>query len=146
VELFEAIRRDARLEGGVSIRELAGRHGVHRRTVRAALAAAVPPPRKAYPSRPRPAIGAWTGVIDGWLLGDRQVPRKQRHTARRVWQRLVAEHAAQVSEVTVSRYVARRRVELGLDRVEVAVPQTHPAGAEAEVDFGEFYTWVGGAR
>ena len=75
-------------------------------------------------------------------MADREVPRKQRHTARRVWQRLVAEHGASLAEVTVSRYVARRRVELGLDRVEVAVPQTHPPGAEAEVDFGEFYaTW-----
>ena len=144
VELFEAIRRDARLEG-LSIRDLAARHGVHRRTVRQALTDAVPPPRKVYPARSKPAIGPWTEVVDAWLLGDREVPRKQRHTARRVWQRLVAEHGAQLSEVTVSRYVASRRVELGLDRVEVMVPQTHPAGAEAEVDFGEFYTWVGGA-
>ncbi len=43
----------------------------------------------------------------------------------------------------MSRYVARRRVELGLDRVQVVVlPQTHPPGAEAEVDFGEFYATV----
>ena len=70
--------------------------------------------------------------------------RKQRHTARRVWQRLVAEHGATLAEVTVSRHVARRKAELGLDRVEVAVPQTHPAGAEAEVDFGEFYATVAG--
>ena len=86
----------------------------------------------------------WVEVIDAWLLADREVPRKQRHTARRVWQRLVAEHGASVAEVTVSRYVARRRIELGLDRVEVAVPQTHPPGAEAEVDFGEFYATVAG--
>jgi transposase len=142
VELFEAIRRDARLEG-LSIRELAARHGVHRRAVRQALTDAVPPPRKVYPVRGRPAIGAWTEVIDAWLVADREAPRKQRHTARRVWQRLVIEHGAVVSEVTVSRYVAARRVELGLDRVEVAVGQTHLAGAEAEVDFGEFSTWVG---
>ena len=112
---------------------------MHRRTVRQALASAIPPPRKAYPPRPRPAIDPYVEVIDGWLLADRDAPRKQRHTARRVWQRLVAEHGATLAEVTVSRYVARRRVELGLDRVEVAVPQTHPPGAEAEVDFGEFY-------
>jgi len=48
VELFEAIRRDRRIDG-LSIRELADKHGVHRRTVRQALANAVPPPRKAYP-------------------------------------------------------------------------------------------------
>ena len=143
VELFEQIRKDFRVEG-MSIRELAGRHQVHRRTVRQALTSAVPPPRKAYPPRPRPAIDAYAHVIDSWLLADRQVPRKQRHTARRVWQRLVAEHGATLSEVTVSRYVARRRTELGLDRAEVSVPQAHPPGAEAEVDFGEFHTMIAG--
>ena len=144
VEMFEQIRRDRRVEK-LSIHELADRYRVHRRTVRQALASAVPPPRKAYARRPRPAIDAYVEVIDGWLLADRDVPRKQRHTARRVWQRLVAEHGATCAELTVSRYVARRRVELGLDRVEVAVPQTHPPGAEAEVDFGEFYATIAGA-
>jgi transposase len=143
VELFEQIRRDKRIEG-LSIRELAEKHGVHRRTVRQALAAAVPPARKEYPPRSRPAIDPWAAVIDGWLLSDRGVPRKQRHTARRVWQRLVAEHGATVSEVTVSRHVARRRLELGLVHVDVAIPQTHLPGAEAEVDFGEFLAVIGG--
>jgi transposase len=143
VELFEQIRRDRRA-GGSSIRELADRHHVHRRTVRQALDSAVPPPRKAYPQRPRPAIGAYAAVIDEWLVADQGVPRKQRHTARRVWQRLVAEHGAALSEVTVSRYVARRRDELGPDRAEVAVPQAHVPGAEAEVDFGEFHAVVAG--
>jgi transposase len=142
VELFEQIRRDRRLEG-LSIRELADRHRVHRRTVRAALASALPPPRKTYPARARPAIDAYAEIVDGWLIADQDAPRKQRHTARRIWQRLVAEHGAGCAEVTVSRYVARRRVELGLGRVEVSVPQTHPPGAEAEVDFGEFWIKIG---
>jgi transposase len=143
VELFEKIRRDRRLDD-LSIRELADRHRVHRRTVRQALAAAVPPPRRVNPVRPRPAIDPWVTVIDAWLLADKDAPRKQRHTARRVWQRLVAEHQATLSEVTVSRYVARRRFELGLLTREVSVPQTHLAGAEAEVDFGEFYSTIAG--
>jgi hypothetical protein len=115
----------------LSIRELAQRHRVHRRAVRAALASAVPPPGKPYARRLRPAVDGWAEAIDGWLVADRELPRKQRHTARRIWQRLVAEHGAQLAEVTVSRYVARRRVELGLDGVEVIVPQTHPPGVEA---------------
>jgi transposase len=143
VELFEQIRRDWRA-GGMSIRELAVRHHVHRRTVRQALASAVPPPRKSCRPRPRPAIGPYVAVIDEWLLADRDVPVKQRHTARRVWQRLVAEHDAGVAEVTVSRYVAARRAELGLDKVQVTVPQAHLPGAEAEVDFGEFHAQVAG--
>ncbi len=143
VELFEKIRRDRRLDD-LSIRELADRHGVHRRTVRQALDDAVPPPRKVYPARPRPAIDAWATVVDAWLMQDGDAPRKQRHTARRIWQRLVAEHQATLSEVTVSRYVARRRVELGLATGEVSIPQTHLPGAEAEVDFGEFYATIAG--
>lgn len=143
VELFEQIRRDSR-DRQLSIRELAAKHHTHRRTVRQALGNAVPPPRQAYPARRRPVIDRYAEVIDGWLLTDREVPRKQRHTARRVWQRLVAEHGATCAEVTVSRYVARRKLELGLDAVEVAVPQTHAPGAEAEVDFGEFYARIAG--
>src|SRR5665648_234507 len=145
VELFEQVRRDRRVEG-LSIRELAARHGVHRRTARAALDSALPPPRKTYPGRTRPAIDPWAGVIDAWLVADQGAPRKQRHTARRIWQRLVAEHGAVLAEVTVSRYVARRRTELGLVTVEVAVPQTHLPGAEGEVDFGEFWAVIAGAQ
>ena len=122
VELFENIRKDWRLDEP-SIRELAERHKVHRRTIRQALAGAVPPPRKVYPVRPRPAIDEWVAVIDAWLLADKDAPRKQRHTARRIWQRLVAEHQATCAEVTVSRHVARRRVELGLQTREVSIPQ-----------------------
>jgi transposase len=142
VELFEEIRRDRRIEA-LSIRELAERHKVHRRAVRQALASALPPPSKEYVARPRPAIDPWATVIDAWLIADQDVHCKQRHTARRVWQRLVAEHGAVVSEVTVSRYVTRRRVELDLVKVEVCIPQTHEPGAEAEVDFGEFYVTIG---
>ena len=143
VELFEQIRRDRRLEE-MSVRELAVRHGVHRRTVRQALASAVPPSRQTYPSRARPAIDPWRDLIDAWLIADQEAPKKQRHTARRVWQRLVAEHGAVVSEVSVSRYVGLRRVELGIVDREVFVGQEHPPGAEAEVDFGEFEILLAG--
>jgi transposase len=77
-------------------------------------------------------------------VADREVLRKQRHTDRRIWQRLVSEHGAALAEVTVSRYVARRRAELGLDQVEVWVPQEHAPGAEAEADFAEFHAVIAG--
>lgn len=142
VELFEAIRTDHRREQ-LSVRALAERHQVHRRTVRQALNSAVPPPRKSYP-RSKPAIAPWTEIIDAWLQGDESVPRKQRHTARRIWQRLGAEHNASLSEVTVSRYVRSWRREHSTTGVEVVVPQTHQPGEEAEVDFGEFYAVIAG--
>ena len=149
VELFEQIRRDRRADPSVSVRELARAHRVHRRTVRQAIASAVPPSRQVYPARARPAIDPWREVIDGWLVADQDVPRKQRHTARRVWQRrvwqrLVAEHGASLAEVTVSRYLAARRIELGLIDCEVFVPQVDAPGAEAEVDFREFETGIAG--
>ncbi|KAF0957139.1 hypothetical protein [Rhodococcus sp. T7] len=92
--------------------------------MRQALASAVPPPRKPYRRRVRPAIDDWAELVDSWLVADKQAPRKQRHTARRVWQRSVSEHGATMSEATVTRYV-RRRSELGLAAIEVTVSQTH---------------------
>lgn len=65
-----------------------------------------------------------------------EAPRKQRHTAKRVWQRLVVEHGAQVAETTVRDYVRRRRHELG-EPGQAFVPQVHRPGREAEVDWGE---------
>lgn len=82
VELFAAIRRDARVEE-LSNRELAERHHVHRRTVRQALRSSLPPPRKA-PSRKAPRLDPFKPAIDGMLRSDLDAPRKQRHTARRV--------------------------------------------------------------
>jgi len=143
VELFERIRRDRR-EEGLSVRALATRHRVHRRTVRQALDDAVPPARKT-PERECPALGAGhRATIRGWLEADKTAPRKQRHTARRVWQRLVEEHGAEVAESTVRAYVAEVRRELGTGTGLVTVPQTHPAAEEAEVDFGEFKVWIAG--
>jgi transposase len=135
VELFEQIRRD-REGDGLSTRALAAKYGVHRRTVRQALESAVPPPRKRAEGRPAPALGPYRALIDGWLEADRGVPRKQRHTARRVWRRLVDEHGALVAERTVREYVAARRRELG-EPGQVFVPQIHQAGMEAEADWGE---------
>jgi hypothetical protein len=143
VELFEQIRRDHDREG-LSIRALAERHRVHRRTVRQALESAVPPARKRPEGRPAPALGEYRALIDAWLEADRAAPRKQRHTARRVWRRLVDEHGARVAERTVREYVAARRRELG-EPGRVFVPQVHQAGMEAEVDWGQAQVVLAGA-
>jgi transposase len=142
VEQFERIRREHR-DGGLSIRALAARHGVHRRTVRAALAEAVPPPRK-VPERVAPVLGPHVDTVRGWLVEDLSAPRKQRHTARRVWQRLVEEEGVVVAESSVRALVGELKVEVGLDRHQVMVPQTHPEGREGEVDFGEFRAVIAG--
>ena len=68
VEQFAAIRHDARV-GGLSIRELAAKYRVHRRTVRQALASAMPPPRKT-PVRRSPRLDPFKTVIDEMLWAD----------------------------------------------------------------------------
>ena len=143
--LFEDIRIDHRREG-LSIHELADKYKVHRRTVRQALDNPVPPERKDYSPRDRPVLGPWVDMIDSWLLDDQSRPKKQRHTATRVWRRLVEEHGAKVAQRTVSKYVAERRSELNLARKEVFIAQEHPLGAEAEVDFGDIYAYVDGVE
>jgi transposase len=145
VELFERIRRDREREG-LSIRGLARRHGVHRRAVRQALASPLPPPRRQPEGRLAPKLGPFRPLIDEWLVADREAPRKQRHTAKRIWQRLVDEHGADVAETTVREYVRRRRRELGEPVDEVFVPQVHEPGVEAEVDWGEAIVEIGGHR
>jgi transposase len=144
VELFEDIRR-ARRADGLSIRELARRHHVHRRTVRQALGSALPPPRR-QAARAAPKLGPYMDVIREWLVADLSAPRKQRHTARRIWERLADEYGATVAEPTVRGCVARLRREIESGSVEVTIPQVHPPGEEAEVDFGEVTVWLGGVE
>jgi transposase len=136
MEQFEQIRRDRDRED-MSIRGLAERHGVHRRTVKQALASPLLPARRRPVGRPAPKLGAYRALIDEWLLGDRDAPRKQRHTAKRIHRRLVDEHGADVAESSVRQHVRLRKRELGLAVGEVFIPQAHAPGVEAEVDWGE---------
>ena len=136
VEQFEQIRRDRDREG-LSVRGLAVRHGVHRRAVRQALASSVPPVKRSPVGRPAPKLGPFRAVIDGWLEADRAAPRKQRHTAKRVHQRLVDELGADVAETTVRQYVRACKRAMGFAVDEVFVPQVHAPGMEAEVDWGQ---------
>ena len=140
MELYERIRRDSRVEG-LSVRALAHKHRVHRRTVREALSSAVPPGRR-VPGRVSPALGLYRETVRAWLVTDLGLPRKQRHTARRVWQRLIDEHGADVGESTVRAFVAEVRAELAGGTGVVTVPQVHEPGEEGEVDFGDIYVFI----
>jgi transposase len=95
-------------------------------------------------------IAAVGPLIDAMLWADVAAPPKQRHTARRIFQRLVDEHGVAVSYSTVSHYVADRRAQIeaqARDRAGVLdgfVPQTHQPGQDAEVDFAEVWVQVCG--
>lgn len=148
VEIFARIRRDARVQGW-SIRRLAREHRVFRRTVRLALAAAEPPTRR-VPARSAPKLDRFRVLIDEMLIADLYAPRKQRHTAQRVFDRLVDEHQAVISYSTVRQYVKARRAQIAFDAgkasLEVLIPQEHASGAEAEVDFGDLWVDLAGVR
>ncbi|MBZ5643324.1 MAG: hypothetical protein LAO19_11225 [Acidobacteriia bacterium] len=132
VELFEEIRREYRFGVG-TIQGVAKKLNTHRRMVRQALASAIPPGRKT-PARSSPKLGPVREFIEGILQSDREAPRKQRHTARRIWQRIQREHPeVRVAEATVRRYVRRRKQEMGVAARETFVPQSYDWGVEGRV-------------
>jgi len=142
VELFECIRRDYHIHGK-SKRQIARERGIHRRMVRQALNSAIPPPRQSVERARTVLTDALRSVVDRWLKADREAPRKQRHTARQIFNRLQSEHDYSGAESTVRSYVGERRRELGLGR-EVHVVQCHQPGEEAEVDWYEAVVDMGG--
>jgi hypothetical protein len=120
VELYELIRRDH--EVGLSEREIARKRGVHRRTVRQALATAIPPARK-QPQRIAPKLTpAIKAFIDSVLESDKIVPRKQGHTGRRIWQHVTEERSADVAESTGRNYVRTRKARAGTRRLGLRPP------------------------
>ena len=91
VELYARVRRACMVEG-MSVREASRVFGRHRDTVRKMLAWSVPPGYRRQDPPRRPKLAPCTGVIDAILEADRPVPGKQRHTAKRVFERLRDEH------------------------------------------------------
>lgn len=137
MELFEELRREYEFGIG-SVAGVARKFGVHRRLVREALGSAVPKQRPT-PARPRPTIEPVAAFIDAILEADRRAPRKQRHTARRIWVRITKERPGyRIAESTVRQYVRVKKQALGM-RVgpEPCVPQQYAWGDEAQVDWYE---------
>ena len=145
VELFEQVRREYEFGIG-TIQGVSRKFGVHRRMVREAVANALPAHRK-KPERKLPKLAAAIPFIDTLLEADRKAPRKQRHTARRIHQRIRAElPGCEVAESTVREYVRERKRALGLIRRETFVPQSYAWGSESQVDWYEAYADLGGER
>jgi transposase len=125
----------------MSIREAARVFGLHRETVSKMLRFSVPPGyRRRHPPR-RPKLDPFVGIIDRILEEDRSAPRKQRHTAKRIFERLREEHGFEGGYTIVKDYVRERRRRSR----EVFVPLAHDPG-HAQVDFGEASAVIAGAE
>ena len=139
-EMYLRVRRACFVEG-MSAREAARVYGLHRDTVRKMLKYSVPPgyQRDRPPSRPK--LDPYKGVIDQILEEDQGVPKKQRHTAKRIYERLRDEHGFPGKYTIVKDYVRERRRRTR----EMFVPLSHSPG-HAQCDFGEAWVVIGGAE
>jgi transposase len=113
--------------------------GIDRKTVDKMLAHSVPPGYRRQVRPARPKLDAFTGIIDAILEADRLVHRKQRHTVKRIYERLRDEHGFEGGYTIVKDYVRERRQRSR----EVFVPLVHDPG-HAQVDFGEARAVIGG--
>ena len=143
MELFEAIRREYQFGVG-TIKGVARKLGIHRRMVREALADAVPKERKIV-ERVRPKLEPAIPFIDRILETDVNAPRKQRHTARRIFDRLrIEKPSIEVAEATVRAYVREKKLKIGLIHREIFVSQSYTLGHEGQVDWYEMFAELGG--
>ena len=138
MELYRKVRLACR--DGMSERAAARHFGVSRESVRKMLAFSVPPGyRRTAPVR-RPKLDGFTGLIDEWLRGDRKEDRrKQRHTAKRIFERLRDEHDFTGGYTIVKDYVREHHRR----RREMYVPLVHPPG-HGQADFGEAWAFIRG--
>lgn len=142
LDQYEHIRIAHRVYGE-AISAIARRTGHSRVTIRKALGAR----HQGYHERecqPFPVLGPYLSIIDGWLEKDKEQPHKQRHTAERVYQRLVTEHGFQGSVSNVRKYVRETKLRLGLTQCKVFLPLQPDPGQEAEVDWGQAYAEIDG--
>jgi transposase len=140
VDVYARVRRAVLVEGK-SRRAVAREFGLARKTVRKMLEYSLPPGyRRQKPIR-RPKLGPWLGVIDAILEQDKERPRKQRHTAKRIFERLRVEHSYSGGYTIVKDYV--RQAKLGSQ--EMFVPLSHAPG-EAQADFGQAQVVIAGAE
>ena len=140
VELYARVRHAVQIQG-ISRRAAAERFGIDPRTVSKMLKFSVPPGYVRTKPPFRPKLGAFTGVIDAIMSADKDRPKKQRHTSKRIFERLRDEHGFTGGVTIVKDYVAgwRQRTQ------EMFVPLIHPPG-HAQADFGEAIGVIGGVE
>jgi transposase len=144
VDQYSFIRTAHRVYGK-KIKQLERETGHSKNTIRKALRGEYSG-YKARVQQPYPVLGPYLKIIDQWLEDDKQHPKKQRHTAVRVYHRLKAEHDFQGAETTVRRYVREAKLRLGVSCPQVFIPCDPQAGVEAEVDWGRCHAILGGEQ
>jgi len=140
VELYGRVRHAVQIEG-LSRREAARRFGIDPRTVAKMMVFSIPPGYRRSRTPARPKLDPFTGIIDRILEEDKRRPAKQRHTSKRIFERLRDEHGFAGGLTIVKDYVHERR----LRQREVFVPLRHDPG-HAQVDFGEALAEIGGVE
>jgi transposase len=142
LDQYEHIRIAHRVYGE-PISAIARRTGHSRITIRKVLGGT----HQGYHERDRqpfPVLGPYLSIINGWLEKDKDQPHKQRHTAERVYQRLLTEHDFHGSVSNVRKYVREAKLRLGLTQYKVFLPLLPDLGLEAEVDWGQAYAEIDG--
>ena len=134
------IRRRVLVEGA-SKRSVCREFGIVHKTLQKILAHTEPPGYRRSSVRPRTKLGPYLGVIEQILASDRDAPPKQRHTSKRIFERLRDEYAYPGGITQVKEAVARHR----RHHQEVFVPLSHPPG-EAQFDFGQATVEIAGVR
>ncbi len=128
-----------------SIKQICRETGHSRKTVRKVLRSE-PFGYSPRTEQPYPVLGPYLPVIDQWLTDDKTRPKKQRHTARRIYDRLVREHGFPGHYATVRRYVRKAKVSLGVQVTPAFIPLEPECGREAEVDWGAATAIIGGEK
>ena len=140
MELYRKVRLACN-QDGMSAREAALHFGINRRTVAKMLSHSIPPGYQQSVVRPRPKLDPFTAIIDQILQDDVDRPKKQRHTAKRIFERLRDEHGFTGGYTIVADYVREQHQR----SQEVFVPLEHPPG-HAQVDFGEALAVIAGVE
>jgi transposase len=140
VALYGKVRYAVQIEG-LSRREAARRFGIDPRTVTKMLSFSVPPGYRRRQPPKRPKLDPFVGIIDQILDEDQGRPAKQRHTSKRIFERLRDEHGYRGGQTIVKDYVLVRRQY----QREVFVPLRHDPG-HAQVDFGAALAVIGGVE
>jgi len=142
VEQKEQIRRAFYIEGK-SIRQIQRETGYHRQTIRQALQDSVVPQYKRKGPKSSPVLDPVKPIIDHWLAEDQNKPPKQRHTAKRIHERLTTEYGFQGAESTIRSYVGQQRKAM---RTQVFIPLSYQPGRTGQVDFGEAQVIIAGEQ